>query len=87
MTSFLPAECDGRHRDQADYCGVWTSAWSPGSTAVIVPETIVCDHSKVFISNNFRSSCRYLGINLQPAHMTCRNEVGRPAHVDLRGLD
>ncbi|MGH8879697.1 MAG: Mu transposase C-terminal domain-containing protein, partial [Stackebrandtia sp.] len=36
---------------------------------VIVPETIVCDHGKVFISRNFRSSCRFLGINFQPAHL------------------
>lgn len=27
---------------------------------VIVPETIVCDHGKVFISHNFRASCRFL---------------------------
>lgn len=35
---------------------------------VIVPDTIVCDHGKVFISRNFRASCRFLGINFQPAH-------------------
>ncbi len=35
---------------------------------VIVPETIVCDHGKAFISQNFRSSCRLLGITVQPAH-------------------
>jgi hypothetical protein len=35
---------------------------------VIVPETIVCDHGKAFISGNFRSSCRTLGITVQPAH-------------------
>ena len=35
---------------------------------VIVPETIVCDHGKAFISQNFRSSCRMLGITFQPAH-------------------
>src|SRR5437899_2287562 len=34
----------------------------------IVPETIVCDHGKAFISHNFRSSCRMLGINFQAAH-------------------
>lgn len=34
---------------------------------VIVPETIVCDHGKVFVSRNFRASCRFLGINVQPA--------------------
>jgi hypothetical protein len=33
---------------------------------VIVPETIVCDHGKAFISHTFRASCRFLGINLQP---------------------
>jgi putative transposase len=35
---------------------------------VIVPETIVCDHGKAFISGNFRSACRMLGITFQPAH-------------------
>jgi putative transposase len=35
---------------------------------VIVPETIVCDHGKAFFSGNFRSSCRTLGITVQPAH-------------------
>jgi hypothetical protein len=34
---------------------------------VIVPETIVCDHGKAFLSHAFRASCRFLGINLQPA--------------------
>jgi putative transposase len=35
---------------------------------VIVPETIVCDHGKVFVSHNFRASCRFLGINFHPGH-------------------
>lgn len=35
---------------------------------VIVPDTIVCDHGKVFVSHSFRASCRFLGINFQPAH-------------------
>ncbi|MET8755226.1 hypothetical protein ABZW32_34770 [Streptomyces sp. NPDC004667] len=35
---------------------------------VIVPETIVCDHGKVFISRNFQSSCRFLQIEFQPTH-------------------
>ncbi|WNV83031.1 integrase [Umezawaea sp. Da 62-37] len=35
---------------------------------VIMPDTIVCDHGKVFVSRNFRASCRFLGINFQPAH-------------------
>ncbi|EST28043.1 DDE-type integrase/transposase/recombinase [Streptomyces roseochromogenus] len=35
---------------------------------VIVPETVVCDHGKAFISNNFRNACLHLGISFQPAH-------------------
>ena len=34
---------------------------------VIVPDTIVSDHGKVFMSRNFRASCAWLGISLQPA--------------------
>ncbi|MEW2172369.1 Mu transposase C-terminal domain-containing protein [Streptomyces sp. NPDC007027] len=36
---------------------------------VIVPESMVCDHGMVFISDNFRSSCRWLGIDFQPGHL------------------
>jgi transposase InsO family protein len=35
---------------------------------VLVPETIVFDHGKAYLSNTFRSACRTLGISLQPAH-------------------
>ncbi|WP_246144331.1 hypothetical protein [Actinacidiphila oryziradicis] len=35
---------------------------------VIIPETIVCDRGKAFISDNFRSACRTLEINFQPCH-------------------
>ncbi|MEV4478020.1 Mu transposase C-terminal domain-containing protein [Nonomuraea sp. NPDC049504] len=35
---------------------------------VIVPETIVYDKGGAFISANFRTACRMLGISLQPAH-------------------
>ena len=35
---------------------------------VIIPETIVVDQGKVFISRNFRASCNFLGINFQPVH-------------------
>jgi hypothetical protein len=36
---------------------------------VIVPDTIVIDHGAVFVSDYFRSSCRHLGISIQPAHL------------------
>ncbi|MEU8250638.1 Mu transposase C-terminal domain-containing protein [Nonomuraea sp. NPDC048916] len=35
---------------------------------IIIPETIVVDQGKVFISRNFRASCNFLGINFQPVH-------------------
>jgi hypothetical protein len=35
---------------------------------VIVPETIVCDHGKVYLSQAFRNACRAMGITLQPSH-------------------
>ncbi|MFD9865036.1 integrase [Streptomyces alboflavus] len=34
----------------------------------IIPETIVCDRGKAFISDNFRAACRTLEINFQPCH-------------------
>ena len=36
---------------------------------VIVPETIVCDHGRIFLSRTFELSCASLGISLQPAHL------------------
>jgi putative transposase len=35
---------------------------------VIVPETIVCDHGMVYMSQAFRSACRALGVSFQPSH-------------------
>lgn len=43
---------------------------------VFVPETVVCDHGKLLISNNFRASCRFLGITLQPTHKASPFEKG-----------
>jgi hypothetical protein len=40
---------------------------SAAARPVIIPDTIVIDHGKVFVSRNFRASCAYLGISLQPA--------------------
>ena len=34
---------------------------------VIIPETIVVDHGKVFVSDTFVSACRMLGVSVQPA--------------------
>ncbi|WP_411146570.1 Mu transposase C-terminal domain-containing protein [Streptomyces sp. x-80] len=43
---------------------------------VIVPEMIVCDHGKVFVSHNFRASCRFLEIDFQPTHKGAPFEKG-----------
>jgi hypothetical protein len=34
---------------------------------VIIPQVIVVDHGKVFISESFKASCAFLGISFQPA--------------------
>ena len=43
---------------------------------VIVPEMIVYDHGKVFVSHNFRASCRFLEIECQPTHKGSPFEKG-----------
>ncbi len=43
---------------------------------VIVPDMIVCDHGKVFVSHNFRASCRFLEIDFQPTHKGSPFEKG-----------
>ncbi|MCC3778807.1 Mu transposase C-terminal domain-containing protein [Streptomyces sp. UNOB3_S3] len=43
---------------------------------LIVPEMIVCDHGKAFISRNFLSSCRFLEIDFQPVHKGSGFEKG-----------
>ena len=34
---------------------------------VIIPQVIVVDHGKVFVSESFKASCAFLGISFQPA--------------------
>ena len=41
---------------------------------VIVPETIVCDHGKAFLSHELPRACRALGINFQPTHQGTPSE-------------
>jgi putative transposase len=47
---------------------------------VIVPETIVCDHGMVYMSQAFRSACRALGISFQPSHKGSPWEKGAVEH-------
>ena len=47
---------------------------------VIVPETIVCDHGKAYLSATFRAACRSLGISLAPAHPHTPTDKPRVAY-------
>ena len=51
----------------ARLCSVDERLAHAAAKPVIVPSTIVCDHGSIYISRNFRASCRHLGINFQPA--------------------
>lgn len=41
---------------------------SAAAKPVIIPDTIVFDHGKAYLSYAFRTACSALGISLQPAH-------------------
>jgi transposase InsO family protein len=43
---------------------------------VIVPETVVIDHGKVFLSETFRNACELLGISIQPAQPRTPTDKG-----------
>ncbi|NUT48887.1 MAG: DDE-type integrase/transposase/recombinase [Saccharothrix sp.] len=46
---------------------------------VIVPETIVVDHGRVFVSRTFTAACDRLGISVQPTH---KRAPWEKAHVE-----
>ena len=59
------------HRGSATSTPGWRHA---AARPVIVPDTIVIDHGKVFVSRNFRASCRLTWVSaLQPAHQAHRD--------------
>jgi transposase InsO family protein len=43
---------------------------------VIVPDTIVIDHGRVYVSQTFVRACRTLGISVQPAHPRTPTDKG-----------
>ena len=43
---------------------------------VIVPDTIVIDHGKVFVSDTFMRACDRLGISVQPARQDTPTDKG-----------
>lgn len=46
---------------------IWPNVGAPAGIPVTVPETVVIDHGKVFVSQTFTDACRRLGINVQLA--------------------
>ncbi|MFC5185454.1 Mu transposase C-terminal domain-containing protein [Actinomadura harenae] len=57
------AEIDARLKDAA-------------AKPVVIPETIVCDRGKVYLSQAFIGACRSLGISVQPAHPQAPTDKG-----------
>jgi len=47
---------------------------------VIVPDTIVIDHGRVFLSEAFLRACQTLGISVQPAHPRSPTDKALVAH-------
>ena len=54
-------------------------AWTQGPRAAgpaLVPETIVIDHGKVYVSAHITSVCRRMGISIQPARLRTGRDKG-----------
>ncbi|WP_433282870.1 Mu transposase C-terminal domain-containing protein [Pseudonocardia xinjiangensis] len=51
------------HRSLADLDSRMEQA---AAKPAVLPETIVCDRGKIYLSETFRRSCEFLGISLQP---------------------
>ncbi len=52
---------------------------------VIIPETIVVDHGKVFVSDTFVSACRMLGVSVQPARAYTPTDKPQAAYCTFSG--
>jgi transposase InsO family protein len=52
---------------------------------VVIPETIVIDHGKVFVSETFLSACRTLGVSVQPARPHTPTDKPRAAYCTSSG--
>jgi putative transposase len=52
---------------------------------VIVPETVVCDHGMVYLSQAFQAACRAMGVNFQPTHEGSPWEKPRAAYCTSSG--
>lgn len=46
------------------------------ATPAIVPETLVVDHGKIYVSEQVTSTCRQLGISIQPARVRVAYDKG-----------
>ena len=58
-------------------------AWSqdPGASGpALVPETVVIDHGKVYVSAHLTSVCRRMGISVQPARLRTGRDKPRAAY-------
>lgn len=54
-----------------------TAVQGPGLAAPpLVPETLVVDHGKVYVSEHLTSVCRWMGISIQPARLRTGRDKG-----------
>ena len=65
-----PAVGPGRRRR-----GRWP-AWSGAASPAMVPETIVVDHGKIYVSEHLTSVCQRMGISIQPARLRTGRDKG-----------
>ena len=52
---------------------------------VVIPETVVIDRGKVFVSETFLSACRTLGISVQPARPATPTDKPRASYCSPSG--
>ena len=52
---------------------------------VIIPDTVVIDHGKVFLSEVFLRAADTLGISVQPAHQLTAHDKPRAAYCTSSG--
>jgi hypothetical protein len=63
-------------------------AWTqdPGASGpALVPETVVIDHGKVYVSAHLTSVCRRMGISVQPARLRTGRDKPRAAYCTSSG--
>jgi hypothetical protein len=54
------------------------------ATPACVPETVIVDHGKIYVSEQLTSACRRMGISIQPARV--RQGQDKEARAELNAV-